>query len=280
MKLQVIHHTSYHYDAPPRAVVQSNRLFPSEFDGQTVLDWSVSCDGASVGSAFRDGAGDRTELIRVTVPDGGVTVTATGLVETRDLTGVLRGHRERVPPMTYLRATRVTRPDVAIGELAADAVTGIAAASVLERAHALAAAVAQAIVYTPEATNAHTTAAEALDGGSGVCQDHAHTLIAGALTLDIPARYVVGYLMAGAGEGEQADTLVGSEASHAWAELHVPDLGWVGFDAANRCCPDARYIRLCSGYDAFDAAPIRGLAQGQSRGEALDVTVVVTSVQQ
>jgi len=245
-----------------------------------VIDWSVSCDGASVGSVFRDGAGDRTELIRVAVPDGGVTVSATGLVETRDLAGVLRGHRERVPPMTYLRATRVTRPDVAISELAGDAVAGIAATSVLERAHALAESVARAIVYTPDATNACTTAAEALDSGRGVCQDHTHTLIAAALTLDIPARYVVGYLMASAGEGEKADTLVGSEASHAWAELHVPGLGWVGFDGANQCCPDERYIRLCSGYDAFDSAPIRGLAQGQSQGEALDVTVAVTSAQQ
>ena len=50
--------------------------------------------------------------------------------------------------------------------------------------------------------------------------------------------------------------------------------GWVGFDAANRCCPDARYIRLGSGFDAQDAAPIRGIARGPG-SETMDVTVVV-----
>ncbi|GAB1364405.1 hypothetical protein MASR1M32_36410 [Rhodobacter sp.] len=42
----------------------------------------------------------------------------------------------------------------------------------------------------------------------------------------------------------------------------VPGLGWVGFDPANRCCPDDRYIRLGSGFDARSAAPIRGIARG------------------
>ena len=64
------------------------------------------------------------------------------------------------------------------------------------------------------------------------------------------------------------------EAAHAWAELHIPGLGWVGFDPANRCCPDERYIRLGSGFDAQDAAPIRGISRGGT-GEDMDVTVAV-----
>jgi transglutaminase-like putative cysteine protease len=72
------------------------------------------------------------------------------------------------------------------------------------------------------------------------------------------------------------------EAAHAWAEIHVAGLGWVGFDPANECCPDARYIRLGSGLDAQDAAPIRGIARGQSATapEALDVTVQVVAAAQ
>ena len=65
-----------------------------------------------------------------------------------------------------------------------------------------------------------------------------------------------------------------AEASHAWAELYVRDLGWVGFDASNRVCPDERYIRLGSGFDAIDAAPIRGVSQG-SGAEALSVDVTI-----
>jgi transglutaminase-like putative cysteine protease len=70
-----------------------------------------------------------------------------------------------------------------------------------------------------------------------------------------------------------------AEAAHAWAELHVQGLGWVGFDPANRCCPDARYIRLGSGLDARAAAPIRGIARGGG-GESLDVAVAVAAAQQ
>jgi transglutaminase-like putative cysteine protease len=118
--------------------------------------------------------------------------------------------------------------------------------------------VADAIAYTPGETEHGTTAAEALALGHGVCQDHAHALIACALSLDIPARYVTGYLFASEETGLH-------EASHAWAELHVEGLGWVGFDVSNRCCPDERYIRLGSGADATEAAPIRGVAQGWGR---------------
>ena len=55
-------------------------------------------------------------------------------------------------------------------------------------------------------------------------------------------------------------------------------LGWVGFDPANRCCPDERYIRLGSGRDARDAAPIRGVSRGGGV-EAMDVSVVVAAQQ-
>ncbi len=60
---------------------------------------------------------------------------------------------------------------------------------------------------------------------------------------------------------------------------YVPELGWVGFDASNEVCPDERYIRLGSGYDAVDAAPIRGVATGVGI-ERLDVDVTVEQVQQ
>ena len=117
-----------------------------------------------------------------------------------------------------------------------------------------------------------TTAAEALALGLGVCQDHAHALIACAHVHGMPARYVSGYLAADA-EGKPHD------AAHAWAELHVPGFGWIGFDPANRCCPDERYIRLGSGLDAQEAAPIRGVSRGQGV-EILAVTVAVQTQEQ
>ena len=50
----------------------------------------------------------------------------------------------------------------------------------------------------------------------------------------------------------------------------------IGFDPANRCCPDDRYIRLGSGLDAAEAAPIKGIARGMG-AESMDVTVAIQS---
>lgn len=161
---------------------------------------------------------------------------------------------------------------MALSDLAATALDNIPEAEPLRRAHALSDAVADAIAYEPGMTEHGTTASEALALGSGVCQDHAHALIACALISGIPARYVCGYLFATADGSAH-------EASHAWAELYVADLGWVGFDASNRVCPDERYIRLGSGADAIDAAPIRGVARGMG-GEEMDVSVSITQAQQ
>ena len=108
--------------------------------------------------------------------------------------------------------------------------------------------------------------------GEGVCQDHTHALTAIARLRGLPARYVSGYLHSTI-DGQAHD------AAHAWAEIHVEGLGWVGFDAANRCCPDERYVRLGSGLDAADAAPIRGVALGTG-SEDMDVSVRVEEMAQ
>ncbi len=265
MRLDVTHTTTYRFDPPMRGVIQSLRLWPSEFDGQRVVAWSVDVAGAARGAAFRDGAGDRIETVTLLGDVAEVRIVVAGTVETTDLSGVLRGHREKVPPDAYLRWAPMTRCDQALTELSGDALSGVG--DPLERAHALAHAVNGAIAYDPGVTGEGTTAAEALALGRGVCQDHSHAMIAVAHAAGIPARYVTGYLHASADGG-------GFEASHAWAELWVAGFGWVGFDAANGCCPSELYIRLGSGHDAQGAAPVRGMAAGGGT-ESLEVDVAV-----
>jgi transglutaminase-like putative cysteine protease len=270
MKLQISHETVYRYEQPIRNLVQSLRLTPSVFEGQKTHDWQIQVSGGVRGPGFRDGAGDWIEGWTVRGPVAEVTVRIEGRVDTRDLAGVLRGHREAIHPMSYVRSTPPTLPDAALRDLSASGSTG--ARDQLDMAHRLSAAVSAAIAYSPGATEAKTTAAEALALGEGVCQDHTHALIAVARIAGLPARYVSGYLHSTV-DGEAHD------ASHAWAELHVEGLGWVGFDPANRCCPDDRYVRLGSGLDAPDAAPIRGVAMGSS-AERLDVAVRVEELAQ
>ncbi len=272
MILTVLHKTRYVFAAPVGGIVQSLRMTPAKSDSQRVLDWSIEVPGAVLGTPLRDGAGDILQTASVRARSEQIEVTVRGTVETTDTAGILRGHRERVPPRAYLRGTIRTEPNRAIIDLVDATLSALPDATALERAHALSAAVSEALPYTPGSTDAHTTAADAMTAGKGVCQDHAQVLIACAHLAGLPARYVSGYLNA---------TEDGSphEASHAWAEIFIDGLGWVGFDAANKCCPNDQYIRLGSGFDAQDAAPIRGLVLGGSE-EDLDVTVKIAAQEQ
>lgn len=267
MLLKVDHLTRYHYDQPVRGVVQSHRLTPSQFEGQQVLDWSVTVTDGVNGGAFRDGAGDWIASWSVLGPVQEIVVQVTGTVRTADTAGVLRGHKSLIRPEVYMRDTRATEADENLRALA-EAGRGD---DLLGGAHALMAAIGEAILYKPGVTRAHTTACEALSLGEGVCQDHAQVMVTCARVLGLPARYVSGYLYAAKDETH--------EAAHAWAEVFIEGLGWVGFDPANQCCPDERYIRLGSGLDALDAAPIRGTARGEGT-ESLDVNVAVLAAQQ
>ncbi len=267
MRLTVRHSTLYSFDQPMRFVTQSHRLTPATHGGQRVIDWAVTAEGATFGAAFTDGAGDAVTTMTIAGPVRRVEVVVEGTVETADTAGILKGHREVIWPQVYLQPTAAVHPTRPLRELSEAAVLGIDREEELKRAHALSAAVSEAIVYEIGSTEANHTAAEALELGKGVCQDMTHVLISAAQLAGLPARYVTGYLLT----GEEADS---GEAAHAWAEIFTASLGWIGFDPANACCPDERYIRLGCGRDATEAAPIRGVSRGGG-GEALDVSVVV-----
>jgi transglutaminase-like putative cysteine protease len=174
-----------------------------------------------------------------------------------------------VPDAVYLRVTPFTTVDATLAALAQSFNRKQPA---LETAHAMMDAVHKAVAYEVGTSHAHTTAPEAFAEGKGVCQDHAHIMIALARQMRIPARYVTGYLVTGVGAS--------SPAAHAWAELLVPDLGWVGFDAANGQCPTGEYVRVAAGLDAAAVAPVRGTRRGGFGPEELRVEVRVEISQQ
>jgi transglutaminase-like putative cysteine protease len=120
--------------------------------------------------------------------------------------------------------------------------------------HRLSASVLAAVPYQPGQTDVETSAEEALGTARGVCQDHAQIFVASARLLGVPARYVSGYLM--------MNDRIEQEAGHAWAEAHVDGLGWVGFDVSNGISPDSRYVRVATGRDYREAAPVTGISYG------------------
>jgi transglutaminase-like putative cysteine protease len=260
--ISVRHVTSYRYAEPVRYTIQCLRLTPVPFKGQRVVSWAVKAPGDDAPLRFTDGFGNPVHVVAINKPHGELVIEAGGIVETEDTNGVVAGIANPVPPRVFLRETPQTRADAAITELAKSAKR----ADALESLHELSRLVRDRVEYVPGTTDVHTEAAAALADGKGVCQDHTHIFIAGCRTLEVPARYVTGYLYL----GDDA----GAEAHHAWAEAWVDGLGWVGFDVANRICPTDNYVRLASGLDAGYAAPIKGSRRGGS-GESLDVAVAV-----
>ena len=182
---------------------------------------------------------------------------------------MLSGAIERFRPLFYLRPTSLTEANEAIHGLARQAKRS--ADGDLDLGHRLMGLVRDAVDYETGATDAAHTAAEAIAAGAGVCQDHAHVFIACARALEVPARYVSGYLWSEGSAGP-------FDAGHAWAELFVDDLGWVGFDVANRICPTDAHVRVAVGRDYLDAAPVRGLRSG-SADEQMQVQVQVSAAQ-
>jgi transglutaminase-like putative cysteine protease len=264
MRLRVQHQTVYRYEKPNPYSIQTLRLSPRPYEGCAVLTWSVRGEGRRELPSLIDGFGNLTHCHTVTRPHVEMTLAVEGEVETTDTAGVVRGTPEPLPPLFFLRETALTAPHPTIAALAAK-IAG--APTVLARLHSLMSAVRDAMDYQLGVTDVQTAAADALQKGAGVCQDHAHVFIAAAKILGIPARYVGGYLWTGS-DGRDND------ASHAWAEAFVPDLGWVGFDAANRTCPTASYVRASVGLDYWSAAPVRGVRKGGS-AETLAVKVTV-----
>lgn len=263
MRIQIRHVTTYHYGDLATQGVLALRLTPPDGGAQRVLDWKVEVSGEAPACAYIDAFGNLVHLGAAHGGHSALEIVASGTVETRDCGGVAGATGEAVMREIFLRATPSTTADAAILALA----NAARAQTRLETMHALMGAVHAAIAYTPDSTDSRTTAAEALAAGQGVCQDHAHVMLAAARSLGIPARYVTGYLL--------LEDAAPAAAHHAWVEADIETLGWVGFDAANDLCPTERYVRLASGLDAQAAAPIRGVRRGGA-GTNLLVDVVVS----
>ena len=127
----------------------------------------------------------------------------------------------------------------------------------VELLHALSKRILECIEYKKGETDVTTTAEKAMEIGAGVCQDHVHAFTSVARLLGYSARYVSGYMF-------MEDMLV-QKASHAWAEVYVKGLGWLGFDISNAISPDDRYIKLATGFDYSDVVPLAGIRIGEGR---------------
>jgi transglutaminase-like putative cysteine protease len=266
MRLRIAHSTVYQYDPPAAGAIQLLRLTPRNHDGQYVVRWRIDVSPDARLSAREDAFGNVTHVFSAAGPFRELSVAVDGEVETHSTDGVVHGTVERFPPALFLRSTALTEADAALADLAAD-IRVASGGAALASLHLLLQTLQGQMVYDLALTDTPMNAAEAFGIKRGVCRDLTHIFIATARCLGIPARYIAGYL-------QLADGTVEQEAGHAWAEAFVPDLGWVGFDAANGVSPTDAYVRVAVGLDSLGAAPVRGTRYGAG-GESLHVAIMV-----
>jgi transglutaminase-like putative cysteine protease len=262
--LSITHKTRYSFTGGVVHGLQRLRLKPKTSHGQQVLDWTMDVSGAVPQAEYDDEHNNHVALVSIEPGATEVIITCRGTVSTQDSNGVIGVHSGHMPLWCFLRPTSLTKAGNKVRALVASVEAD--KGNPLEFLHALAVKVADEVEYVPGATHVKTTAEQALAAGKGVCQDHAHIFISAGRLLDIPMRYVGGYLKL-----DHSDT---QEAGHGWAEAHVEGLGWVGFDVSNRLCPDDRYVRVATGCDYGQAAPVTGLAVGAGE-TVLDVDLSV-----
>lgn len=268
MRLSIRHTTHYRFARPVVHAIQRLRLTPKSTQGQEVVAWDMAFENADKQFAYEDQHRNLTTLIAMTPGTQEVTVTCSGMVDTHDFAGVIGRHSGHLPLWSFRGQTELTKPGGGIRALVRELRKDAPAA--LDALHALSARIRDKVAYQAGVTGVTTSAEDAWALGCGVCQDHAHLFIGSARALGFPARYVSGYLM--------MNDRVEQEATHAWAEAHVDDLGWVGFDVSNGISPDQRYVRVATGRDYRDAAPVTGMSIG-SATEDLVVSVAVEQTQ-
>ncbi len=261
MRLKIRHKTSYHYEVPAKSAIQLLRLTPRNHDGQFIRRWRVEVEADYRLDRDEDALGNITHTFTIEGPISDMHVSVEGEVDTESTNGIIANTLERFPPQFWLRESLLTAPDAKIRHFARQALEG-EGGDRLATLHALMRRINAEFAFSIGDTTSATTAVQAFDQKAGVCQDLAQVFVSAARSIGIPARYVGGYFL-------RTDTEF-QEAGHAWAEAYLPDVGWIGFDPANGVCVTERYVRVATGIDSLDAAPIRGARLG-----GLDETLAV-----
>ena len=296
MRLRITHDTRYRYEPPVLTAVHITHLTPPPTRCQDRLDarLQVHPQPASITESLDIYRNVRT-FFEIASPHDELLVRASSLVETHapDPVGstlawdavrdsfVYHVGAEWHPAAEFIYPSHYVHP----GEVFADYARPSfppgrplidAARELMQRVH-------QDFTYASRSTEINTPAAEALAQRRGVCQDFSHVMLACLRSLGLPARYVSGYLLTQPPPGQPR--LVGSDASHAWVAVFLPDVaaqhgghGWYDLDPTNDRhgwgAPGEDFVRLAVGRDYADISPMRGVIHGGA-GHELDVGVTV-----
>jgi transglutaminase-like putative cysteine protease len=266
MLLQIHHETIYQYSELVDYSIQQLRLTPRLEAQQRAHNWKIHTTGQS--QRHTDAYGNIGHILVMDTPHDEIRIQVSGQITVNEQTAHLPSDGGEVPLLTYLQETRLTMADDAIRDLALR--SQHYGDERIKSVFRMVEAILDQVTYLPGSSDVASTAIDTLARGAGVCQDHAHLFIAACRTLDLPARYVSGYIHPGNSD---------HAASHAWADVWIEEMGWVSIDITHGRYANAMLCRLAVGRDYLDACPIRGVRQGGGN-EAMQARVYVRDAQQ
>lgn len=251
MKIHILHHTTYRYTWPVFYSIQHVRLMPTHTPLQHVHQWRVKAP-AKV-SKSTDHFQNTVHTFTMNRPHHELKVESSGVVELlQPSTPHQPKQTESIHPLVYCNPTALTGFNEEITQFAS--LVANHHLHFVDRMLALAHAVADRVVYTKGSTTVAHTALDAFDEGAGVCQDHAHVMLACLRAHGIAARYVSGYFY---------NPTSPQHESHAWVEAFDPACEqWLGVDVTHRALVQQNHCKVAVGKDYSGASPVRGIRSG------------------
>ncbi len=277
MKLQVTHRTHFSYAAPVRESFNEIRLRPMSNEHQNCESFLLRVLPAVKLSHYTDFHANWIHFFELPNPHNALSIESSAKVTTRSI--VIPNDATPAPMARVGECQRMERCFDFLQEssyierspeawrLALDITAG--QTDMWQAAQAVMRHVHTHFTYIPNVTTVHTHMRDVMRDKQGVCQDLAHVMIGLCRALGIPTLYVSGYLYNG-----PRDTLLGSQASHAWCEVFLPGIGWRGLDPTNNQQVDERYVKLAVGSDYADVPPVRGHYKGTT-DRRMEVEVLV-----
>jgi len=289
MIITTLHETIFDYERPVTGSYTEARLCPVSDASQTCRQFSLSVDPLRPLTTGNDYYGNLMHTFNILAPHQCMVVTGHSVVETHrnpfapqptlpdfELKQAhhdycrFDGPVEKVPELWELAhdaglknyGARQAQPMGTMRQeqgILSDAFAGVQLLNTI---------IHEKFEYAPESTDVDTKISHVFATGRGVCQDFAHIFIGVCRAVGLPARYVSGYLVTSHSRGAE-----GAVASHAWAEVLLPEVGWCAFDPTNNLLVNNYYIKVAVGRDYRDVAPTRGLYLGQEVPHMLRVRV-------
>jgi transglutaminase-like putative cysteine protease len=273
MILKVEHSTFFEYEEPIYETATEVRLHPSSDGGsQRCASFSLQLTPPATVFEYTDFYGNKVHHFNILQSHRQVRIIATSVIETLSKLQPCTCHEDQILLLDFLAESRYVHFDPSIRSIA-ESFTSIDDPYL--KAMEVCKHINSSFRYEPGVTDVHSTSAVVMALGRGVCQDFAHIMLALCRILELPARYVSGYLYGGGSTPEGQD-----EASHAWCEVYCgKERGWTGFDPTHKTLlVDDRYIKIGTGRDYGDVPPVRGTYKGTS-SEKLSVSVRVSSLE-